>query len=247
MTTYREAIDGLSAAQKPNYGVPAYSRFVNRPAGRRLAAVAAVVGLTPSQVTVVSAVVSGTGIVLLATFDNSPALGVVVAAALALGYALDAADGQLARLTKAGSAAGEWLDHSVDAVKISALHLSVLIALYRFAEVADVEWYLVPIVFEVVAVSRFSSMLLIDQLRRSAPTGTVVPPNESSLVRSWLALVIDYGALCLLFVTWGHVGLFLVLYSLMCAGNLVYFVAASVKQYRELASRTRPSPEPVAP
>ena len=55
----------------------------------------------------------------------------------------------------------------------------------------------------------------------------------------WAALVIDYGVLCLLFVTWGSVGLFLVLYTVMCVGNWAYFVAASAKQYRELLGRTR--------
>ena len=239
MTTYAEALEGLRSAQKPNYGVPAYSRFVNRPLGRQFAAVACVLGLTPSQVTVISALVSATGIVLIATVDNTWVLGIGAAVALVLGYALDAADGQLARLTKAGSAAGEWLDHSVDAVKISGLHLAVLVGLYRFADLADTAWYLAPIAFELVAVSRFSSMLLIDQLRRSAPPGDQQLPTESSLLRSWVALVIDYGALCLLFVTWGSVGLFLVLYTVMCVGNWAYFVAASAKQYRELLGRTR--------
>lgn len=241
MTTYAEALEGLRSAQKPNYGVPAYSRFVNRPLGRRFAALACVLGLSPSQVTVISALVSATGVVLLAVVDNTWALGIGVAVALALGYALDAADGQLARLTKAGSVAGEWLDHSVDAVKISGLHLAVLIGLFRFADVAHEAWYLAPIAFELVAVSRFASMLLIDQLRRSAPPGEQTLPTESSLLRSWVALVIDYGVLCLLFVTWGHVGLFLVLYTVMCAGNWVYFLMASTKQYRELLSRSRPT------
>ena len=145
VTTYREALAGLAAAQKPNYGVPAYSRFVNRPAGRRLAALAAAYGATPTQVTVASAVASGIGIAVIAAGRPVWYQGLAVAVALVVGYALDAADGQLARYTGAGSAAGEWLDHSVDAVKISALHLAVLVSLYR-ADVVAERWLWAPMV-----------------------------------------------------------------------------------------------------
>lgn len=242
MTSYREALAGLGAAQKSNYGVPAYSRFVNRRLGRYLAAAACSIGLSPSQVTLISAAASGTGIVLLATVPPSLASGLWVTLALVVGYALDAADGQLARLTRAGSMAGEWLDHSIDAAKISALHLAVLIGLYRFADVTTDRWYLVPIAFELVAVARFSSMLLIDQLRRSVGFDVGAGQRGTTLLRSCAVLVIDYGLLCLLFVTWGRSELFLVLYALLCVGNWVYFLVVSVKHYVELRSLAdRPS------
>lgn len=236
MTTYREALAGLGAAQKSNYGVPAYSRFVNRRLGRYFAAAACRAGLSPSQVTVMSAAASGTGIVMLATVQPSTASAVAITLALVLGYALDAADGQLARLTKSGSMAGEWLDHSIDAMKISALHLAVLIGLYRFVDVTTDRWYLVPIAFELVAVARFSSMLLIDQLRRSVGFDVGAGQRGTSLLRSCAVLVIDYGLLCLLFLSWARSSLFLALYALLCVGNWVYFLVVSVKHYVELRS-----------
>ena len=57
---------------------------------------------------------------------------------LVVGYAFDAADGQLARLRGGGIIAGEWLDHMVDAIKVASLHLAVLVGLYRFDAVPDV-------------------------------------------------------------------------------------------------------------
>ena len=48
---YRAAMGRLKAAQKTNYGAPLYSRLVNRPAGRRLAALAYSLHLSPNQVT----------------------------------------------------------------------------------------------------------------------------------------------------------------------------------------------------
>ena len=245
MTSYRSALEGLRSAQKPAYGVPAYSRFVNRPLGRRLAAAAAVIGLTPTQVTAASAAASGLAIVVVAASRPQAVVGVAVSILLVVGYALDAADGQLARLTDAGSAAGEWLDHSLDAVKISALHLAVLIGLHRSGAV-DARWLWAPVLFEVVAVSRFSSMLLIDQLRRRAPAGVRTPPTESSTARAFAALVIDYGVLCLLFLIWGRPTWFVAAYSVLAVGNLGYASAAFVAQYQEL-SRWQVRTREVAP
>ena len=53
--SYGEALRDLQAAQKSSKGAPAYSRFVNRPLGRRFAAAAYRLGATPNVVTAVSA------------------------------------------------------------------------------------------------------------------------------------------------------------------------------------------------
>ena len=129
---YRATVARLAGAQKTTKGAPAYSRFVNRPAGRGLAAVAYLLGMTPNMVTAVSAAFSFAGIGVLIFWHPSALTGMIVCLCLALGYAFDAADGQLARLRGGGSISGEWLDHMVDATKISALHLAVLIGVYRF-------------------------------------------------------------------------------------------------------------------
>jgi phosphatidylglycerophosphate synthase len=63
-----------------------------------------------------------------------------------VGYAFDAADGQLARLRGGGSLAGEWLDHMIDAAKVSSLHVAVAISVYRWFAWA-IGWVLVPLGF----------------------------------------------------------------------------------------------------
>ncbi|OAX67752.1 hypothetical protein A5N15_01010 [Rothia kristinae] len=50
---------------------------------------------------------------------------VIAALLFALGYAMDSADGQVARVTGASSPGGEWLDHVVDSVRVPAIHLTV--------------------------------------------------------------------------------------------------------------------------
>lgn len=112
--TVPAALAALRAAQKPPHGTPAYSRFVNRPLGRRLAAQAVSLGLTPNAVSGLSALCSFAAIGLVVTVRPTIAVAVLVAALLALGYALDSADGQVARLTRLGSPFGEWLDHMID-------------------------------------------------------------------------------------------------------------------------------------
>ena len=81
---------------------------MNRPAGRCFAAAAAQFGLRPNQVTLISAVFTFTGLTLVALAEPRWWLGVVVTLLLLVGYALDAADGQLARLGGGGSKAGGW-------------------------------------------------------------------------------------------------------------------------------------------
>src|SRR5699024_6563263 len=65
-TGYTENLEALRAAQKPARGTAAYGRYVNRPAGRVVAAWAHTVGMTPNVATAISAVLSGSGLVLIA-------------------------------------------------------------------------------------------------------------------------------------------------------------------------------------
>ena len=116
--TFGAIVRSLASAQKPGRGAPPYSRWINRRLGRLLAAAAYLAGRTPNQVTGLSALMTAIALVLVATVRPALWLGILVAFLLLLGYALDSADGQLARLRGGGTKAGEWLDHVVDAFKI---------------------------------------------------------------------------------------------------------------------------------
>jgi phosphatidylglycerophosphate synthase len=224
----------LGAAQKGHArGAPAYSVYVNRRIGRVLAATAYVWGWTPNGVTAVSALFTFTGIALLCLVPSSVLLGIVVALLLALGYAWDSADGQLARLRGGGSIAGEWLDHFVDAVKIASIHLAVAIGLFRFSDLAPA-WLLVPLGFSVVAVVTFFGMLLNDLLKGKSGVASTHERGGGTAGRSLLLLPTDYGVLCLVFVVWGLPAVFLAVYGLLgvlCAG---FLVLAAVKWFREM-------------
>jgi phosphatidylglycerophosphate synthase len=230
----------LASAQKSSRGAPAYSRYVNRPAGRAFAASAYLLGRTPNQVTAVSAVFTFAGIAVIALVDRRWWTGLVVAALLVVGYALDAADGQLARLRGGGSPAGEWLDHVVDAAKISSLHLAVLIGTYRFVDLSA-GWLLVPIGFAVVGAVTFFAMILNDLLRqrRAAATGVAVERGGSSTLRSLLVIPTDYGVLCLAFALLGADRWFFGVYTLLFVANAGFLALAVVKWFGDMQALGR--------
>lgn len=237
---YATVVGLLAAAQKPAArSAPAYSRYVNRRLGRYLAALAHLAGLGANAVTAVSAVWTFAGIALLVVFPPSWWLGVAVAACLLLGYAFDSADGQLSRLQGTSSPAGEWLDHMVDAVKMSTMPLALAVGFYRF-DVGPRAWLLVPLASAVVSSVLFFGMILTEQLRRAngSPSLAAAAPGRS-WVRAVLVVPMDYGVLCLSFVLLGAPAVFMVVYSVIFAATALFLLLAAVKWFRELAGWPR--------
>jgi phosphatidylglycerophosphate synthase len=234
--TLRQTVRRLSAAQKGAQGAPAYSRFVNRRLGRVLAAVAFHAGLTPNAVTGISALSTFSGIAVLALVAPSWLMGIAVTVLLVLGYALDSADGQLARLRGGGSPSGEWLDHMVDSLKIASLHLALLIGLYRFEPVERGPVLLLPLTFSVVSVVLFFGTLLNESLRAQHGASTRAARSDArpSVLRSLLVVPTDYGLLCLVFLLLGAPVVFLWVYGLLLLATAGYLLLACGKWFREM-------------
>ncbi len=236
----RATLRRLSGAQKGAAGAPAYSRFVNRRLGRLFAALAFHAGLTPNAVTALSAASTTTGIAVLALVAPSVAMGLGVAVCLVLGYALDAADGQLARLRGGGSPAGEWLDHMVDAAKASSLHLAVLVGLYRFTDVDPVV-LLVPLGYCVVDAVTYFGTMLNEALRaqHGVPTRAQPTAQRVGVGRSLLTLPTDYGLLACTFVLFAWTGAFVPVYTVLFLAAAGFLALASVKWFREMGRLPR--------
>jgi phosphatidylglycerophosphate synthase len=235
--SFREALERLRTAQKSAKGVSLYSRYVNRPVGRVLAAGAHRLGLTPNQVTLVSAAFSFAGVAGLALARPSAVLAVCVYLALALGFAFDSADGQLARLRRESSAAGEWLDHVVDCAKITALHAAVLVSFHRFFDLPGDGWLLLPLGFQFCAVLIFFGGLLTEKLLPRRDAGA--PRPAPSRVRAVALLPVDYGVFCAVFLLLGDRRLFLAGYLLLFAAYALFLVAFGVKWFRALSAASR--------
>ncbi len=233
--TFTTALAALRHAQKPAArGAPAYSRFVNRRIGRLLAAGAASAGLTPDAVTGISAAFTFAGIAVLALAPLGTATGALVAVLLLVGYAFDSADGQLARLQGGGRPVGEWLDHVVDSVKVSALPLGLFVGLWREGSVGTLGLAL-PLVGCLVSAVSFFMMILTEQLRRAHGTVPLAGPSRGPSIRSLIAIPTDYGVQCFTFLLLGVIPAFLVVYGAIVVATCGYLALAAVKWYRELS------------
>lgn len=237
---FRAAVQRLSSAQKSSRGAPAYSRYVNRPVGRVFAAIAHVLGATPTQVTLVSGLFTASGIVCLALLTPSIPSSILVSLLLVIGYALDSADGQLARLSGTSSLAGEWLDHFFDAIKAATLHVAVLICWWKHFDLPN-SALLVPLGFGVVASVFFFGVASADLLRRihrervERVGGAQVPDTRTTGTAYSLAVLpADYGLMCVLFlISFWKVG-FITVYSVVFALNLLLLIASGLRWYRSI-------------
>jgi len=232
---FRSGLGALRAAQKPARGTAAYSRLVNRPVGRLVAAAVNTIGMTPNQATAISATLSGAGIALLALAEPHVWTGFLVAVLLAGGYVMDSVDGQLARLRGGGSKNGEWLDHTVDCVKTATLHLAVLISWYRFPPVDDDRVLLIPLGFEVVAAVTYFGLILMPTLRPAGAHGSTLSEETApeNPLRKYLLLPTDYGFVCWTFVLLGWDQGFVVLYALVFAAAAGALAIALRKWWHE--------------
>ena len=236
--TYRSTLGRLALAQKPGRGAPPYSRWVNRRVGRWLAAAAYLARLTPNQVTMLSALTTLAALVLVAAVPPSWWLGPLVAFLLLLAYALDAADGQLARLTGGGSKAGEWLDHVVDAAKIGLMHTAVLVSFSAYSGERELGILLVPVGFMVVSFVFFFGMILTEQLKRAAAAEAgeryVKPSGGGGTLQTLVAIPTDYAVLCLSFVLLGAHELFLLVYLILFVAQGLVLLAVLVRWWLQL-------------
>ena len=238
---FTEAFNRLRTAQKNSKGAPVYSRFINRPLGRVLAAAAYVLRGSPNQVTTISAVFTFTGIAVLATQPASLATGVAVSLLLILGYALDSADGQLARLLGGGSPEGEWLDHVIDSAKLASIHLAVLVSLHRVLG-GESAWLWVPLLFSAVQCVHFFGMIATELILREhhhrshagQPYRADVLGDRHSTLLTLARIPVDYGLLCLGFLLLGWLDGFLALYTVMAVASTGYLLLAARRWFRQV-------------
>ena len=185
-----------------------------------------------------SALLTFGGIATIALLDPTVLIAAGTCVLLITGYALDAADGQLARLRGGGSAAGEWLDHVVDAAKIATLHLAVVVQWYRFGDRSDA-LLLIPLAFQVVASVMFFTIILNDQLRRAhrgSSAMLLAGDGQSTVLYSLAIAPTDYGLLCLVFALQFWSDGFTVIYACLLAANALFLGLALVKWFREMRS-----------
>lgn len=229
--SYRWAVEELAAAQKPGAGVPAYLRWVNRGLGRKAAALAYVLGITPNGVTLISAISSFAGITLVATGHALVPISVLAVLLLLIGYALDSADGQLARLLRAGSPAGEWLDHVVDAVRLPAFHFGVAIGIFR-RDGGELWIVVMALLFALLSSTWFIGQLLAEKLGQGSSPG---PGAQAADWVSFAKLPYDVATSFLSILLFPWIWLFTGFYGLLFFTTLLVAVVSLRRKYVWLA------------
>lgn len=252
--SFAEAYATLSRAQKSGRGAPAYSRWVNRPLGRVLAAGAYRWGLTPNAVTAASAVFTYSGIAVVAIVAPSRAAALVTAGLLLVGFALDSSDGQLARLTGMGRPSGEWLDHVIDMGKVCLLHGAVAISWIRGGIFDGFQgasgFAFLPLGYLTVTVVGFFAWVLAESLVRIQHAARPAPnaasllredPRAAPPLRSWLLIPRDYGTLAVTFA-WFGTPAFALTYTLLFLANAFILAASLPRWYRQVRAAEGAAP-----
>ena len=234
MSGIRDRYASLSKAQKVPKGVPAYTLWVNRRAGRWVAA-AAPSWLTPNGITLLGAAFTYGALIGLWFVPVGAAWGTLIGVLLVIGFILDSADGQLSRLRGGGTPLGEWLDHVLDAGRIALLHISVAAYMIRVGwPLESLAWVAV---FLVTATLVYAGGLLVDKVRSSgttAPRSTVM--TRSVAVRAFILLPVDYGVTCLVFLLVPLFDLFLWAYVVLAVLSVLLCVVYMAKWIRELSA-----------
>jgi len=176
-----------------------YSELISQRIGARLALGAHRAGLSPTVVTVAGLAVGVGGSVALAALAPRAAagavpawlLGLAVTLAWQLAYALDCADGQLARVTGRTSAAGARLDILCDV----AVQISVVTALGVTAVAHDpgTPPWLVGLFAGTWMVNLVTSVLAGGPAAASLLTSASTPVRLAKLVRDYGAVILVCG------------------------------------------------------
>lgn len=244
---FRASFDQLKRAQKTKKGAPLYLLYVNRPAGRAVAASLRGTRITPNAVTWTGAALTYGTLIWLALWAQPTPLAAAAGVLLAVGYALDSADGQLARLQGSSSAYGEWLDHLLDNGRMTVMHVAAFCFLVRTTDYDAVLLALGCGAFLLASSLIFFGGILFDQLARNARTDPVpaagngrsgqasvtgdASADRRLLVRSVVMLPVDYGVTCLAFLLVPMPSVFLTAYLVLAAAH-VLIGAAFIRHWR---------------
>jgi phosphatidylglycerophosphate synthase len=180
-----------------NRGGGLYSEAVSQRFGSAIALAAHRAGLTPTALTLANLVIGLAASVSVVLLAPRMAAGTVPAWAVGLGaliawqvaYALDCADGQLARVTARTSSAGARLDVLCDV----AAQIGLVTALASVAHAyrpADPPWL-------AIAFAGTWMVNLVTSVMQSGPHAASMVPSRSLAVRV-VKLLRDYGAVVLL-------------------------------------------------
>ncbi len=239
ISTWRNFI----AASKKKKG-PLYTRFVNRNAAIPLTYLFWKLGLHPNAVSSISFLVTHTALLLLILWGS--AITLVIAAIvwflLALGFVLDACDGQLARVSGRTSALGEWLDHSLDIAKVLNFNMALSFVMISSAIAADQPLTLPFIAAFLNLLSQPAHFFVINMKEKllAAPgseTRSFGEGSRTGLISNVIITGADYGLFILIVLLLPRQDLFVPAYLAYGLFYMFIFVAHFARTSRMIARK----------
>lgn len=170
------------------------TRLVSQRLGAVIAWLASRAGFSPSAVTLLGTLVFLLSGILYVSLPQGAAYALLCLALLQLAYALDCADGQLARATARTSAFGAWLDVACDYVRNIVLGMAVAIWLAR--NQVTLEWAVTAgAVFSAGAAVQLHTVTV---LRRDQREARLLTTGAASRARLLLTSALDSATVLLL-------------------------------------------------
>jgi len=227
--------EALARGASRGKGVQAYwyTEHINRPAARMAAAALATLNVSANTVTMLSFAFTLAGLAM-AVYAGSSMAGVLGAYfLLVVGYVLDSADGQVARILNTSSPAGEWLDHILDNVKHVLFHGALLLSVLISQPDRAVTVIALAVIATAAHTTAFTAHMLFEQLQHRHN----LAGGERSRDRRFGRIaffVYDWGILIMLVLVLPFRDLFFAAYGLITAYLVLACVAKSLRMFAVL-------------
>ncbi|MDC7226169.1 MAG: CDP-alcohol phosphatidyltransferase family protein [Spirochaetales bacterium] len=224
------------AEKKKSTGLP-YTMYINRNLARFVTKRS--IHLTPNQITVIGFIILLIGLILL-PFTANTLLVLISYLLLAFSYVLDSVDGQLARVRNMCSPFGEWLDHSLDGLRMILLQLTFLIVLLKTSPNDNIILIILGFSLNIIAITSNYFFSILKQLILKQKSGDLIKGNSLKSILSKILLTpADYGiyimSVLFLINTNNFLKLYIlygIYYSLIFISNFIVTVSQNLKLLR---------------
>ncbi|MEX0884944.1 MAG: CDP-alcohol phosphatidyltransferase family protein [Phycisphaeraceae bacterium] len=228
-------------------GGPLYTYYINRSVAIPFTFMFWRLGLAPNHVSIISSLVTHAGLALLVLAPMSLPLVVGVWALLALGFALDSCDGQLARVSGQRSQFGAWLDHSLDMVKMLTVQMVLGYVILRESVAADLALWPVLLAIFINLLVRPAHFFNTETRALFLPGVKTQANTEKSAARLFISTLADYGLFILIVLLLPWPAMFTAVYLIAGVFFALIYLAYAVRLGRQLKAHDRMATEATEP
>ena len=210
-------------------GLP-YTSYINRPLARVLTN--NLLWSTPNKVTLFAFLLLLIALYIAITQYNS-LLILLAYGLLVLNYILDSVDGQLAREKKMSSAFGEWLDHSLDGLRLLLIHSCLgFILIIEFGNDPELRRFaLIAFFLNIICHTGNYIISILKEKILSSRSGKIISQEKNKLKKGFLNIILlpaDYGIFIISFLFLIKVEWFLVVYFIYGIYHLLIILSNSI-------------------